>query len=90
MATHPDPAKRAASEAVKLAEQAWRTTGEQVPQVGDALAAAYAANGQFDLAVATANTAIQKAQEKKMPEIAADLERRKSLYDQKQIYTQQP
>ena len=88
MATHPDPAKRAAAEAVRRAERAWKITREQAPQVGDALAAAYAANGQFDLAVETSNLAIQQAQEKKMPEIAADLERRKSLYEQKQIYTQ--
>ena len=88
MATHPDPAKRAATEAVKRAERAWKITGEQAPQVGDALAAAYAANGQFELAIETSNLAIQKAQEKKMPEIAADLERRKSLYEQKQTYTQ--
>ncbi len=88
MATHPDPIKRAAAEAVRRAERAWQLTGQQAPQVGDALAAAYAANGQFELAVEISNLAIQKAQEKKMPEIAADLERRKSLYEQKQIYTQ--
>jgi hypothetical protein len=30
----------------------------------------------------------KKAQEKKMTEIAADVHRRKSLYEQKQIYSQ--
>jgi len=88
MATHPDSSKRDALQAVKLAERAWKMTGEQAPQVGDVLAAAYATSGQFEKAIATSELAIQIAQKQNLPELAAIIQLRKSLYAQKQIYTQ--
>jgi spermidine synthase len=58
LATHPDPRLRDPGEAVRLAERASRLTHRQDAAVLDVLAAAYAALGRFDEAVATARTAL--------------------------------
>jgi len=58
LATHPNSAQRDPAEAVTLAEHAATVTGRQHPGVLDVLAAAYAAAGQFDRAVATAENAM--------------------------------
>ena len=59
LATHPDPARRAPPEAVTLAERAASLTNHEHPGILDVLAAAYAAAGQLDRAVATAEAALR-------------------------------
>jgi protein O-mannosyl-transferase len=58
LATRPDARTDDASEAVRLAERASRLTGRHNGAVLDVLAAAYAAAGRFDEAVATARAAL--------------------------------
>ena len=58
LAAHPDPARRDPARAVALAERAAALTGRAQPAVLDVLAAAYAAAGRLDRAVATAETAL--------------------------------
>ncbi len=58
LAAHPDPARRDPSRAVELAERAAALTGHAQPAVLDVLAAAYAAAGRLDHAVAAAETAL--------------------------------
>ena len=53
LATAPDAALRDATQAIRFAEQAADLTGRQDASALDILAAAYAAAGQFDRAVAT-------------------------------------
>ncbi|MCA9269601.1 MAG: redoxin domain-containing protein, partial [Planctomycetales bacterium] len=57
LATHPDPSVRKPNEAIQLAQRLCDETGDDNPAHLDALAAAYAAAGQFDEAV----TAVDKA-----------------------------
>ena len=59
LATHPDPARRDPSRSVELGERAAALTGHAQPAVLDVLAAAYAAAGRLDRAVATAETALR-------------------------------
>ena len=58
LATSPEARSRDLSEAVRLAERASRLTGRKDAAVLDVLAAAYAAAGRFDEAVATARAAL--------------------------------
>ena len=58
LATHPDPGARDPSDAVTLAEHAAALTNHEHPGILDVLAAAYAATGQLEQAVATAETAL--------------------------------
>ncbi len=58
LAAHPDPARRDPARAVALAERAAALTGHAQPAVLDVLAAAYAAAGRPDRAVATAEEAL--------------------------------
>ncbi len=51
LATHPDPAVRNGSDALKFAERAARLTSRKEPAVLEILAAAYAETGRFDDAV---------------------------------------
>ena len=58
LAAHPDPGRRDPARAVELAERAAALTGRAQPAVLDVVAAAYAAAGRMDRAVATAETAL--------------------------------
>ncbi len=69
------------AEAVALGERAARLTARADPAVLDALAAAYAAAGQFDQAVATAKAALQVATSARLPGFAAEIRERLSLYE---------
>ncbi len=60
-AAAPDAALRSSSEALALAQQAVALIGAQHPEVLDTLAAAYAAVGRFDDALATARRAAEAA-----------------------------
>jgi tetratricopeptide (TPR) repeat protein len=61
LATHPDINKRNIAEAIKLAERAAELTKYQNTVILDTLATAYAAGGQFDKAVKTAEKALSSA-----------------------------
>lgn len=76
LATHPDSAVRAPEEALRLAREASELTGGGHPMVLDVLAAAQAAAGDFDAAVATAETALATARAAG----ASDLARRIRLH----------
>ena len=58
LATHPDPQRRDPQEAIILAERASGLTGQRNPTVLTTLAAAYAADGQFDRAIQLARDTI--------------------------------
>src|SRR5207244_12523740 len=81
LATGPDSWLRDAAEAVRLAERAADLSDRRDARVLDLLAAAYAASGDFDRAVATAQAALDL----KPPDpIAAAIRDRQQLYKQRQ------
>jgi tetratricopeptide (TPR) repeat protein len=79
LATSPDPAVRNGREAVELAESASRLSTDD-PIILDAMAAAYAENGQFQKGIATANRALDLAVARKNASLAAAVRRRIALY----------
>lgn len=62
------------------------TERRDAPEFLDTLAAAQAANGEFDQAVATAQQAVRKARAAGMEQLADQLAARAKLYEQKQAY----
>jgi tetratricopeptide (TPR) repeat protein/mono/diheme cytochrome c family protein len=85
LATDPSADARDAGKAVLLAERAAALTKRQDSAALDVLAAAYAATGRFDEAVAVAQQAADLAQPKS-PEAVAEIGRRLALYRQRQPY----
>ncbi len=85
LATHADPKVRNPAEAVRLAERAAELTPGGDPGVLDALAAAYAASGDWDRATATAGTALALAA-KRSPAMANEIAERLALYRNKEPY----
>jgi len=83
LATAPDAALRDASQAIRFAEQAADLTGRQDASALDILAAAYAAAGQFDRAVAASEAALGM---KPDAALAAAIRRREELYRQHRAY----
>ena len=83
LATAPDAAVRNADEAIRFAEQAADLTRRQDASALDVLAAAYAAAGQFDRAVATCELALGM---KPDAALARAIRRRQELYRQHQPY----
>ena len=83
LATSPAPVRNG-GEAVRLAERADQLTGHQDASVLDALAAAYAASGAFDRAVATARAAMAAAGPAGLPALETEIRSRITLYEQKQ------
>jgi tetratricopeptide (TPR) repeat protein len=81
LATAPAPALRDGSEAVALAESAYRLAGEN-PNVLDTLAAAYAENGQFQESLKYANRALNLAVAQKNSSLAIAVGRRVVLYSE--------
>ena len=67
-------------EAVTLASRAAVLTSKQDGFVLDALAAAYAATGQFTEAIATARAALEQSSAAGLTELSAGIQRRLSLY----------
>ena len=63
-----------------LAEQACELTNHRVAAYLDTLAAAYAAAGQFDNAVTTAEQAIDLARSAGQPRVVSEIEARLELY----------
>jgi len=79
LATHRDARVRAPQEAVAHAERAAAASPDD-PAVLDTLAAAYAAAGRFDDAVATASRAAREVRERGRPELARAIEARRDRY----------
>lgn len=80
LATAPDPRHRDPASAVRLAERAARGAGDAAPDVLDTLAAAYAAAGRFDEAVAAERRAIAVARRADRKAAVAEFRRRLALY----------
>jgi arylsulfatase A-like enzyme/Flp pilus assembly protein TadD len=82
LATHPDETARDPQEAVHLAERAAELTENRRAGILDTLAAAYAAAGQFDEAVTTAQAALSLAAAAGTDRFADDIRQRLELYRQ--------
>jgi tetratricopeptide (TPR) repeat protein len=72
--------------AVTLAERICQLTNNRMPPYLDTLAAAYAAAGRFDDAIATAQKAIDLANSTGLPQVARQIEPRLQLYRRGQPY----
>jgi len=79
-ATQVDPALRDPGEAVRLAERAAELTAHGDPSILDVLAAAYAANGDYGRAVATAEKASAVARARGSAALAGEIGKRLDLY----------
>ena len=85
LATHADPKLRDPAEALRLAARAAELTSRQDPAILDALAAAYAATGDWEHATATATSAIALAQARSRA-MADEIGQRLALYRSRQPY----
>jgi tetratricopeptide (TPR) repeat protein len=90
LATHPDAAARDPRRALELAESAAALTGNRMPSVLDALAAAQAASGQFDRAVATVQAALALAVGPGSAGLQRELQARLELYRGRRPYVAPP
>jgi tetratricopeptide (TPR) repeat protein len=90
LATHVDPNIRDSSEAVALGKRAVYLAGLIDGKPFDALAAAYAAQGDFGLAVETAENAVKTADRRKQSELAGQIRQRLELYRQRKPYSEDP
>jgi tetratricopeptide (TPR) repeat protein len=88
LATHDDERLRDAAEALRLAGDVAKVTGEGQPSVLDTLAAALAASGQFDKAVGAAEKALALARAQNQTELAGAIHGRLELYRQSKAYRQ--
>ena len=87
LATDPDPRIRDPIEAVRLAERASRLTDRKNAAVLDVLAAAYAAAGRFNEAVATARSALAALPPSaSQSELAGSIQHRLDLYVKSRPY----
>ena len=80
LATRQEIEDKDAEEAVLLASRASELTNQQHPLILDTLAVAYAAAGQFEKAVATAERALQLVQASGQAGVAGQIRRRLELY----------
>jgi len=88
LATHSDPEIRNPEEALALARQNAIETAHRNPRVLDVLAAAYAANLQWDEAEQTAQAALDALTPQQRGRFEAIIEQRLELYRQRQPYIQ--
>ena len=72
--------------AVTLARRACELTGDRLSPYLDTLAAAYAAAGRFDEAIAAAQKAIELASAAGQPQVAKEIEGHRQLYRSGQAY----
>jgi tetratricopeptide (TPR) repeat protein len=86
LATGRDASLRNGAEAVALAERAARLTGNQDASILDGLAAAYAEAGRFPDAVAAGTRAQLLAAQQGQPDLAAEIQARIALFQQKMPY----
>ena len=85
-ATAADVTVRRPGQAVTLAEHARQLSGGRDPQASDALAAAFAALGEFDKAVQVIRIGIQAAEALGQAPLAAEMRERLALYEQRQSF----
>jgi tetratricopeptide (TPR) repeat protein/mono/diheme cytochrome c family protein len=85
-ATAADAALRNPAEAVTLGERAAQLTARRDPSVLDILAAAYAAAGDFDRAMATARSALEQAGASGSAPLAEQIRARIALYTQHRAF----
>ncbi len=90
LATHPDSGVRRPSEAVRFAEKASELTRHRNVNVLDTLAAAYAASGRYDRAVATARAAVNAVTGSGTGNSADLIVRRLDLYRRGMPYQEPP
>jgi tetratricopeptide (TPR) repeat protein len=86
LATNPDPERRDASEAVDLAERAFKLTEYPSAWHFDRLAATYAAEGRFEQAQVVAEKALVLASEEHNNQLAEKIRERLELYKQAKPY----
>jgi tetratricopeptide (TPR) repeat protein len=86
LATHPDPVRRDAAEALQLATQACQATGSRRPEYVDALAAACAEAGRFDEAARHAREAQALAASAGKADLAARIGQRVRLYEDRRPF----
>ena len=86
LATCADDAVRDGAEAIRLSEMVQASADEENPAWLDTLAAAYAAQGRFDDAVATVNRAIELARRSGADDLAAKAQARRDLYAARRPY----
>lgn len=90
LSTHPDPEVRDADKSLRLAERASELTMNRNPEILDTLAAAYAARGQFSLAVSLAERALTFADRTRNKEFTMQISERLELYKHRKQYIQNP
>ena len=81
LVTDADPHRRDADEALRLATQAAELTEHRDPSILDTLAAAQAAASHFDDALATAERAIELAEENGAKKLADGIRDRMAQYE---------
>jgi len=89
LATSPDPAVRDGGEALRLAKRAVASQMGGDPSSLDTLAAAYAEEGRFEEAVATAEKALDLARKQAREDLAGPIAERLSLYQAGRPYREQ-
>ena len=82
LAMHPEPKLRDPNQAIELAKRAAELTGHKDATILETLAAAYAAAGQFDQAVKTAEAALSLATAAQADELANHIRKKIELYRQ--------
>jgi hypothetical protein len=90
LATHPSAEVRDGAEAVRLAEEACRITGYQVPDLLQSLAAAKAEAGDFSAAASLTERAAELAFQMGQTEQAEALQEQFRLYRDRRPLRQQP
>jgi tetratricopeptide (TPR) repeat protein len=88
LATVGDVSAEDANRAVEFAHRACELTGNKEPSILDTLAAAYAAAGRFDEAIATAKQAIDAAKANGRDKLAGEIKKRMEIYRAGQPYRQ--
>ncbi len=82
LAMHPEPKLRDPNQAIELAKRAAELTGHKDATILETLAAAYAAAGQFDQALKTAETALSLATAAQADELANHIRKKIQIYRQ--------
>ena len=90
LATHKEDKIRDPTEAVRLAEKACQLTNYEDPALVDTLAAAYASDGNFSDAIATAEKALKLAVSTDSKAWAEEIQNRLQLYKRGQPYFEPP
>ena len=88
LATSPDPTLRNGPEALALATDLCKKTQYGNVQYLDTLAAAYAAAGRFDAAVATSERAAAIADQRGVSGLAGEIRSRSALYREGRDYVE--